>query len=199
MRSEEKSECCIVGVGGAGTNIVNRVHASNISGIDCIVANTDFASLRNSPVSRQIQLGNGGLGADGCPAYGKEAAWRSCPQIRSALEGYSLVCVVAGLGGGTGTGASPVIALLALESGACVAIAVTVPFEFEGEARERTSNEGLKLLKGISDKILVFDSDVDFRENIPFQTLIDRIDANIGNLLPKWIRFLIEESVQGRE
>ena len=79
MRSEEKSECCIVGVGGAGTNIVNRVHASNISGIDCIVANTDFASLRNSPVSRQIQLGNGGRGADGCAAYGKDAAWRSCP------------------------------------------------------------------------------------------------------------------------
>lgn len=70
MRSEERSEYCIVGVGGAGTNIVNRVHASNISGIDCIVANTDFASLRNSPVSRQIQLGNGGRGADGCAAYG---------------------------------------------------------------------------------------------------------------------------------
>lgn len=199
MRSEEKSECCIVGVGGAGTNIVNRVHAANISGIDCIVANTDFASLRNSPVSRQIQLGNGGRGADGCPAYGKDAAWRSCPQIRSALEGYSLVCVVAGLGGGTGTGAGPVVALLALESGACVAIAVTVPFEFEGEARERTATAGLKFLKGISDKMLVFDSDVYFRENIPFQTLIDRMDANIGKLLPKWIRFLIEESVQGRE
>ncbi|MBE1426969.1 cell division GTPase FtsZ [Desulfomicrobium macestii] len=197
MRNEEKSECCIVGVGGAGTNIVNRVHASNISGIDCIVANTDFASLRNSPVSRQIQLGYGGRGAAGCPAYGKDAAWRSCPQIRSALEGYSLVCVVAGLGGGTGTGASPVVALLALESGACVAIAVTVPFEFEGEARERTASEGLKLLKGISDEMLVFDSDVYFRENIPFQTLIDRMDANIGKLLPKWIRFLIEESVQG--
>lgn len=199
MRSEEKSECCIVGVGGAGMNIVNRIHASNISGIDCIVANTDFASLRNSPVSRQIQLGNGGRGSDGCAAYGKDAAWRSCPQIRSALEGYSLVCVVAGLGGGTGTGASPVVALLALESGACVAIAVTVPFEFEGEARERTATEGLKFLKGISDKMLVFDNDVYFRENIPFQTLIDRMNSNIGKLLPKWIRFLIEESVQGRQ
>jgi cell division protein FtsZ len=106
---------------------------------------------------------------------------------------------VAGLGGGTGTGASPVVALLALESGACVAIAVTVPFEFEGEARERTAIEGLKFLKGISDKMLVFDSDVYFRENIPFQTLIDRMNSNIGKLLPKWIRFLIEESVQGRE
>lgn len=166
MRSGKKSECCIVGVGGAGTNIVNRVHASNISGIDCIVANTDFASLRKSPVSRQIQLGNGGRGADGCPAYGKDAAWRSCPQIRSALEGYSLVCVVAGLGGGTGTGASPVIALLALESGACVAIAVTVPFEFEGEPRERTAIESLKLLKGISDKMLVIDNNLYFRENV---------------------------------
>jgi cell division protein FtsZ len=199
MRSEEKSECCIVGVGGAGTSIVNRVHASNISGIDCIVANTEFASLRNRPVSRQIQLGNGGRGPDGCAAYGKDAAWRSCPQIRSALEGYSLVCVVAGLGGGTGTGASPVVALLALESGACVAIAVTVPFEFEGEARERTATEGLKFLKGISDKMLVFDNDVYFRENIPFQTLIDRMNSNISKLLPKWIRFLIEKSVQGRQ
>ena len=199
MRSEEKSECCIVGVGGAGTNIVNRVHASNISGIDCIVANTDFASLRKSPVSRQIQLGNGGRGADGCPAYGKDAAWRSCPQIRSALEGYSLVCVVAGLGGGTGTGASPVIALLALESGACVAIAVTVPFEFEGEPRERTAIESLKLLKGISDKMLVIDNNLYFRENVPFKTLIDRMDTQTSRLLPKWIRFLIEESVQGRQ
>ena len=197
MRSGKKSECCIVGVGGAGTNIVNRVHASNISGIDCIVANTDFASLRKSPVSRQIQLGNGGRGADGCPAYGKDAAWRSCPQIRSALEGYSLVCVVAGLGGGTGTGASPVIALLALESGACVAIAVTVPFEFEGEVRERTAIDGLKLLKGISDKMLVIDNNLYFRENVSFKKIIDRIDLNISRLLPKWMRWLIEEPVQG--
>jgi len=87
MSGEEKSRCCIVGVGGAGINIVNRMYAANPSGIDYIVANTDFASLRNSPVSRQIQLGNGGRGANGCPAYGKDAAWRSCPQIRSALEG----------------------------------------------------------------------------------------------------------------
>ena len=197
MRSGKKSECCIVGVGGAGTNIVNRVHASNISGIDCIVANTDFASLRNSPVSRHIELGNGGRGADGCPAYGKDAAWRSCPQIRSALEGYSLVCVVAGLGGGTGTGASPVIALLALESGACVAIAVTVPFEFEGEPRERTAIESLKLLKGISDKMLVIDNNLYFRENVSFKKIIERIDLNISRLLPKWMRWLIEEPVQG--
>ena len=76
---------------------------------------------------------------------------------------------------------------------------MTVPFEFEGEARERTAIEGLKLMKGISDKMLVFDSDVYLRENIPFQTLIDRINSNIAKLLPKWIRFLIEESVQGRE
>jgi len=197
MSGEEKSRCCIVGVGGAGINIVNRMHAANPSGIDCIVANTDFASLRNSPVSRQIQLGNGGRGADGCPAYGKDAAWRSCPQIRSALAGYSLVCVVAGLGGGTGTGASPVVALLALESGACVAIAVTFPFEFEGEARERTAFEGLKLLKRISEKMLVIDNNLYFRENVPFKKIIDRIDLNISRLLPKWMRWLIEEPVQG--
>jgi cell division protein FtsZ len=197
MSGEEKSRWCVVGVGGAGVNIVNRMYAANTSGIDYIVANTDFASLRNSPVSRQIQLGNGGRGADGCPAYGKDAAWRSCPQIRSALEGYSLVCVVAGLGGGSGTGASPVVALLALESGACVAIAVTVPFEFEGEARERTAIDGLKLLKGISDKMLVIDNNLYFRENVSFKTIIDRIDLNISRLLPKWMLWLIEEPAQG--
>jgi cell division protein FtsZ len=197
MSNEEKSRCCIVGVGGAGINIVNRMYAVDPTDIDYIVANTDFASLRNSPVSRQIQLGNGGRGADGCPAYGKDAAWRSCPQIRSALEGYSLVCVVAGLGGGTGTGASPVVALLALESGACVAIAVTVPFEFEGEVRARTAIDGLKLLKGISDKMLVIDNNLYFRENVSFKTIIDRIDLNISRLLPKWMRWLIEEPDQG--
>lgn len=192
MRSEQKSRWCIVGVGGAGTNIVNRVHAANASGIDCIVANTDYASLRDSPVSRRIQLGNEGRGADGRPGFGQAAAWVSCEQIRKALEGYSMVCVVAGLGGGTGTGAGPVIAQLALESGACVAIAVTVPFEFEGETREKAALEGLKLLRGISDNMLVFESDVYFRENFPMQTIIDRMDVQISRLLPKWIRSMVE-------
>jgi len=193
MRSEQRSRWCIVGVGGAGTNIVNRVHAANASGIDCIVANTDYASLRDSPVSRRIQLRNGCRGADGRPGFGQAAAWVSCEQIRRALAGYSMVCVVAGLGGGTGTGAGPVIAQLALESGACVAIAVTVPFEFEGEAREKAALEGLNLLRGISDKMLVFESDVYFRENYPMQTVIDRMDVQISKLLPKWMRSLVEE------
>lgn len=195
MRCEQQPRCCVVGVGGAGTNIVNRVHAANASGIDCIVANTDFSSLRNSPVSRRIQLGNGGRGADGSPGFGQCAAWVSCEQIRRALEGYSLVCVVAGLGGGTGTGSGPVVAQLALESGACVAIVVTVPFEFEGETREETAFEGLRILRGIGGKMLVFECDAYFRKNLPMKTVIDRMDAQISRLLPKWIRSLVEESV----
>lgn len=196
MRSEQQSRCCVVGVGGAGTNIVNRVHADNACGIDCIVANTDFASLRNSPVSRRIQLGNGGRGADGSPGFGQCAAWVSCERIRRAFEGYSLVCVVAGLGGGTGTGSGPVVAQLALESGARVAIAVTVPFGFEGEARERTAFEGLRLLRGIADKMLVFECDAYFRDNFPMNTVIDRMDTKISRLLPKWMRSLVEEYSQ---
>jgi cell division protein FtsZ len=175
---------------------VNRVHAANASGIDCIVANTDYASLRDSPVSRRIQLGNEGRGADGRPGFGQAAAWVSCEQIRKALAGYSMVCVVAGLGGGTGTGAGPVVAQLALEYGACVAIAVTVPFEFEGEAREKAALEGLRLLRGIADKMLVFECDAYFRRNFPMKTVIDRMDTQISRLLPKWMRSLVEESGQ---
>ncbi len=196
MRSEQQPRWCVVGVGGAGTNIVNRIHAANACAIDCIVANTDFASLRNSPVSRRIQFGNAGRGADGSPGFGQCAAWVSCEQIRRALEGYSLVCVVAGLGGGTGTGSGPVVAQLALESGAYVAIAVTVPFEFEGEARVKTAYEGLSLLRGITDKILEFECDAYFRKGFLMKTVIDRMDAQISRLLQKWMRSLVEESVQ---
>lgn len=139
----------VVGLGGAGSNAVDRMITVGIPGVEYIIANTDRQALAQSDASVRLQLGprsTRGLGAGGKAEVGREAALESKQAIRDALAGADLVFVAAGMGGGTGTGSAPVVAQIARECGALTVAVVTTPFTFEGSYRARTAQAGLHAL-----------------------------------------------------
>ncbi len=153
----------VIGVGGAGTNAVNRMIAQNMSGVEFIVANTDAQQLRASLATEKIQLGEKltrGLGAGADPEVGKKAAEEDRDKIENALAGADLVFITAGMGGGTGTGAAPVVADVAKELGALVVAVVTKPFSFEGRPRGQKAEEGAANLKSKVDSIITIQNDM---------------------------------------
>src|SRR3954465_9102623 len=128
----------VIGVGGGGSNAVNRMVQARLDGVEFIVANTDAQALRVSPAATKIQIGGKltkGLGAGADPNVGRQAALEDTEAIIQALDGADMIFVTTGLGGGTGTGAAPVIASLATELGALTIAVVTKPFKFEGRKR----------------------------------------------------------------
>ena len=140
----------VVGVGGGGSNAVNRMVRSGLEGVEYIVANTDAQALGRSVAPICLQIGGKltkGLGAGADPNVGREAALEDTSQIISALDGADMVFVTTGLGGGTGTGAAPVIANLASELGALTVAVVTKPFAFEGRHRSLQAERGLQDLR----------------------------------------------------
>lgn len=152
----------VVGVGGGGSNAVNRMIESGIKGVEFIAMNTDIQVLDLSTAPKKVQLGANltrGLGAGGNPEIGKSAAEESKADIRKALEGADMVFVTAGMGGGTGTGAAPVIADLAREIGALSVAVVTRPFSFEGPRRSRLAEQGVTSLMGRVDTIITIPND----------------------------------------
>jgi len=152
----------VVGVGGGGSNAVNRMIESGIQGVEFIAMNTDVQVLDLSTAPQKVQLGANltrGLGAGGNPEIGKSAAEESKGEIRKVLEGADMVFVTAGMGGGTGTGAAPVIADLAREMGALSVAVVTRPFSFEGPRRSRLAEQGVTSLMGRVDTIITIPND----------------------------------------
>lgn len=148
----------VIGIGGGGSNAVNTMIASKLSGVDFIIANTDAQALKTSLSPVKIQLGaeiTRGLGAGSDPDVGKRAALESKETITSTLAGADMVFITAGLGGGTGTGGAPVVAQIAKESGALTVAVVTKPFQFEGKKRERQCEEGIEELRNIVDTLIV--------------------------------------------
>ena len=148
----------VIGVGGGGTNAVNRMISAQVEGVEFVVANTDLQALRISQAPVKIQLGvklTNGLGAGANPEVGKKAALEDADKILEALEGADMVFVTAGLGGGTGTGAAPIIASLASELGALVVAVVTKPFSFEGKRRLTQADRGLAELIDSVDTLIV--------------------------------------------
>jgi len=140
----------VVGVGGAGSNAVNRMISAGLRGVEFIAINTDIQALTLSQAERKIHIGaklTRGLGAGGNPEIGRQAAEESKDDLLEALEGADMVFVTAGMGGGTGTGGAPVVARLARELGALVIGVVTRPFSFEGRRRAATADEGIRTLK----------------------------------------------------
>ena len=148
----------VVGIGGAGGNAIANMIASEIEGVDFIVANTDAQALSSSPAEKRIQLGpeiTGGLGAGARPEVGKAAAEETVADIEAMLDGVNMVFIAAGMGGGTGTGAAPVIAEAARRKGVLTVGVVTKPFLFEGTRRMRAAEAGIVELQSHVDTLIV--------------------------------------------
>ena len=148
----------VVGVGGGGSNAVNKMVESGLKGVDFIIANTDAQALRHSPVPTQLQIGANltkGLGAGANPEVGRSAALEDQRLINESVQGSDMVFVTAGMGGGTGTGAAPVFARAAREQGALAVGVVTKPFNFEGRARRRRAESGIEALREEVDTLIV--------------------------------------------
>ena len=128
----------VIGVGGAGNNVVNRMIEAGVQGVDFIAVNTDRQDLNKSKAAEKVQIGEkltGGMGAGSKPEIGKKSAEESRAAIAKMLENTDMVFITAGMGGGTGTGAAPIIADIARETGALTVGVVTKPFKFEGARR----------------------------------------------------------------
>ncbi|WP_255117545.1 MULTISPECIES: cell division protein FtsZ [unclassified Synechococcus] len=152
----------VIGVGGGGSNAVNRMIASDLQGVGYRVLNTDAQALIQSSAKQRVQLGQKltrGLGAGGNPAIGQKAAEESRADLAQTLQGADLVFIAAGMGGGTGTGAAPVVAEVAKECGALTVGIVTKPFSFEGRRRMRQAEEGIARLSEHVDTLIVIPND----------------------------------------
>jgi cell division protein FtsZ len=147
----------VVGVGGGGSNAVNRMVQAGLDGVEFIIANTDLQAIKLNAAPHKIQIGGKltkGLGAGADPNVGRQAALEDTEKLIEALDGADMVFVTTGLGGGTGTGAAPVIASLASELGALTIAVVTKPFKFEGKKRQIQAERGLEELRDCVDTVI---------------------------------------------
>jgi cell division protein FtsZ len=152
----------VVGIGGGGTNAVNRMINSGLQGVEFIAINTDAQALQMCDADQKIHIGEKltrGLGAGADPKIGMEAAEENKSEIEESLRGADMVFVTAGKGGGTGTGAAPVVAKIARDSGALTIGVVTRPFAFEGRRRSTYAEEGIKRLKENVDSLIIIPND----------------------------------------
>jgi cell division protein FtsZ len=162
METNNFASIKVIGVGGAGTNAVNRMVDSGLQGVDFIAINTDKQALSMSKASTRIQIGEKltkGLGAGANPDVGKHAAEESKEEIGNIVKGSDLVFVTCGMGGGTGTGAAPVIAQLARDMGILTIGVVSKPFLFEGRQRMKNAEAGIERLKANVDTLVVVPND----------------------------------------
>ncbi len=168
-RTEMKANIKVVGVGGAGSNAVNRMIAAGLSGIEFWTCNTDAQALDLSAAKNRLSIGGKltrGLGAGGNPTVGQKAAEESREDIAAALAGADMVFIAAGMGGGTGTGAAPIVAEVAREIGALTVGVVTRPFLFEGKRRSNQAETGIQEIKSRVDTLIT----------IPNQRLLEVVD-----------------------
>ncbi|MFW5693633.1 MAG: cell division protein FtsZ [Alkalispirochaeta sp.] len=161
----------VIGVGGGGSNAVNRMIQAGLTNVEFVAVNTDLQALQSSQAELRVPLGTkitGGLGAGGKPDIGEQAALEDKEQIRSILEGADMVFVTAGMGGGTGTGAAPVIADISRNLGILTVAVVTKPFSFEGQRKSRLAEDGIARLRNAVDTLIT----------IPNQHLLKIVEKN---------------------
>ena len=165
----------VLGVGGGGSNAVNRMISAGIRGIEFIACNTDLQALRKSLAPHKVQLGSRltkGLGAGADPDIGKNAALEDLDKLNALLAGSDMVFIAAGLGGGTGTGAAPIIAKVAAEQGALTVGIVTKPFLFEGGKRMKQAERGMRDLRDHVDTLIT----------VPNQRLLSFVERDTTHL-----------------
>jgi len=176
----------LVGVGGAGSNAVDRLKMENLERLQMAVINTDHQALSASPVQDKVLIGTRvtrGLGAGSDPELGREAAEADREKIAAVVKGCDLIFLVGGMGGGTGSGALPIVAEIASEAGALVIAFVTMPFSFEGGRRVKQAEEGLLALRRCCDAVIPLPNDVLLQEAEDGETALDsfaRADEWIG-------------------
>jgi len=161
-KADEDIPIKVVGVGGAGTNVLDRIVLDGLDKADLIAINTDVQSLASSVASTKVQLGRSvtrGLGAGGDPEVGYNAAYESADEIRQALRDSRMIFVCTGLGGGTGSGAAPAVAQVARENGSLVLGFATLPFGFEGKRRLAQAHEALARMREHCDAVICFEND----------------------------------------
>ncbi|MFQ5701747.1 MAG: cell division protein FtsZ, partial [Acidobacteriota bacterium] len=161
----------VIGVGGGGSNAVNRMIAAKMMGVDFLVANTDCQALKSAKAPVKVQMGGKltkGLGAGSNPEIGRQAALEDTEKLLEVLSDTDMVFITTGLGGGTGTGATPIVANLASELGALVVAVVTKPFLFEGRKRLERAEMGLRELRECVDTVIC----------IPNERLLSTVDRN---------------------
>lgn len=169
QQEPSKANIKVVGVGGAGSNAVNRMIAAGLNGIEFWSCNTDAQALEMAAAKNRMQIGaklTRGLGAGGNPTTGQKAAEESREEIAAALVGADMVFIAAGMGGGTGTGAAPIVAEVAKELGALTVGVVTKPFMFEGRRRSNQAEAGIADVKERVDTLIT----------IPNQRLLEVVD-----------------------
>ncbi len=152
----------VIGVGGAGNNVINRMIESGVGGVDFVVVNTDKQDLNKSKCPNKLQIGEkltGGMGAGSKPEIGRKSAEESRAAIDKILEDTDMVFITAGMGGGTGTGAAPIVAALAHEAGVLTVGVVTKPFKFEGSNRMRQAEAGIAELGTKVDSLIIIPND----------------------------------------
>ena len=162
MGLDQFAKIKVIGVGGGGSNAVNRMIAAGLQGVEFIAVNTDAQALLHAMAPKRIQIGEKltrGLGAGARPEIGEQAAEESRDDILQSLQGADMVFVTAGMGGGTGTGAAPVVAECAREIGALTVGVVTRPFTFEGRLRQKKAEAGIAKLQQHVDTIITIPND----------------------------------------
>ena len=162
MFQERVVKIKVIGVGGAGNNVINRMIDAGVDGVEFVVINTDKQDLNKSVCKNKVQIGEkltGGMGAGSKPEIGQKSAEESRAQIAKILEGTDMVFITAGMGGGTGTGAAPIVADLAHEAGILTVGVVTKPFKFEGANRMRQAEAGIAALSDKVDSLVIIPND----------------------------------------
>ena len=152
----------VIGVGGGGSNAVNRMIEAGLKGVDFIAVNTDGQALELSNARTKLQIGSKlakGLGSGGNPEIGRQAAEESIEELKKVLQGADMIFITAGMGGGTGTGGAPAIAEVAKQLDALTVGVVTRPFSFEGRRRMQQADQGIALLKDKVDTLIVIPND----------------------------------------
>ncbi|OEF99531.1 cell division protein FtsZ [Vulcanibacillus modesticaldus] len=191
LEMEQVAQIKVIGVGGGGSNAVNRMIEEGVQGVEFIAVNTDAQALHRSLAETKAQIGEKltrGLGAGANPDIGKKAAEESREDLVNYIKGADMVFVTAGMGGGTGTGAAPVIAEIAKELGALTVGVVTRPFTFEGRKRAKQAEQGIAALKEKVDTLIV----------IPNDRLLEIVDKNTPMLEAfKQADNVLRQGVQG--
>jgi cell division protein FtsZ len=184
----------VVGVGGSGSNSVNRMIEYGVKGIEFIAVNTDVQALQHSRAPKKLHIGKTvtrGLGAGMSPDIGRRAAEESQNEIRDLLKDSDMVFVTCGLGGGTGTGAAPIVAEIAKDMGALTVAVVTKPFSFEGNQRRNLADKGLAELADKVDTIITIPNDK-LLQSIDKKTLLTEAFKTVDDVLRQGVQGISE-------